>query len=1138
MTEGAGETASRSGTAVHTFLIADLRGYTRFTLEQGDEAAAQLTQKFAAVVRDMVSARGGEVLELRGDESLAMFDSARQALRAAAELQGRLADETLADHSLPLYTGIGLDAGEAVPVDGGYRGAALNLAARLCSLAGPGEVLASEAVTHLARRIDGLEYHERGTAELKGFADPVKVMEIRPSPPSSPQRVPSLRSTRGSRDAGEGEMPVSTSSPLPYHGRGAGGEGLSEGLRLPIGGFLGSLPAGVLVARDDELRRALTLVDDVMAGNGRLLMLVGEPGVGKTRLAQEVTLQLRDRGFLIAAGSCYESRQTSAFYPWVAALGALYAQAPPDLRPEVARRWPYLGKLLPGENLAVPAASDSEEDQERLFWSVTGFVQELAEITPVALLFDDLHWADAASLNLLQHIARFTRGDRVLLLGTYRDVEVGRQHPLEAALRELNRQGLIERIAVRRLDGAGTAELMGAALGEEEITEELAALLYERTEGNPFFVQQVMRVLVEKGDLYRENGRWARKAIGEIEVPESIRSVVGQRLARLADETQETLREASVLGQRFRFDDLVEMGHEEQETERRLDEACAAGLLRTSDGETYAFDHALTQQALYAELSPRRRRRLHLAAGEAIEGMPDRKRQGRTSELAWHFVQGDDPEKALRYALQAGDEAEAVFAHAEAEMQYRTALELARERDDERLQAESLEKLCGVLQTQARREEELELLAQAAALYSRLDDLEGEGRIAARTGWAYYLLDRTREGIAAVRRILPRFEGRPPTPALFQLHEALAGLLWMSGHPEEALEAADRALAAATTLGDERSVARAQGRRGLVLQALGRPDDALEAFDVAILLSEKSGDPDTLGRALNNMAFAWLRRGDSDRFMELERRALVNARRAGNPSMTAHGLVMLGFGEWMCGAIKAWHAHLTEALEIVRHLEITEWAWLETLAAFELSVEGHEDDARARLETLASEGERTGNTALLMRARDFLAEMDRVANRFGDSLGRLEPLLENPDIRAEDVPDVLIDLAETHLWKRTKADTRAARDLLSRLPPVEAREFLSHASGLVLGAWVTAREGNRAEADRLIEEALAFVRSLKYTWLEAYALDRYGMMLAELGDVREGRERLSKAITLYRQMGAVPYTRWGEERLAGLEDRV
>jgi len=166
------------GAEIRTFLIADVRGYTLFTQERGDEAAAKLAAKFAKLAREGVEARGGSVIELRGDEALAVFSSTRQALRASVELEARFVEETVADPSLPLAVGIGLDAGEAVQVEGGYRGGALNLAARLCGEAGPGEVLASSEVVHLARRVEGLKYLDRGSLHLRGLAGPVRVVRV------------------------------------------------------------------------------------------------------------------------------------------------------------------------------------------------------------------------------------------------------------------------------------------------------------------------------------------------------------------------------------------------------------------------------------------------------------------------------------------------------------------------------------------------------------------------------------------------------------------------------------------------------------------------------------------------------------------------------------------------------------------------------------------------------------------------------------------------------------------------------------------------------------------------------------------------------------------------------------------------
>jgi class 3 adenylate cyclase len=164
---------------VRTFLIADIRGYTRFTQERGDEAAARLVARFTSVTRETVETRGGTILEVRGDEALAAFASARQALRAAVELQVRFEEESRADPALPLNVGIGVDSGEAVHIDGGFRGAALNVAARLCGLARAGEVIATDSVIHLAGRLEGISYVDRGRVHLKGIPEPIHILELR-----------------------------------------------------------------------------------------------------------------------------------------------------------------------------------------------------------------------------------------------------------------------------------------------------------------------------------------------------------------------------------------------------------------------------------------------------------------------------------------------------------------------------------------------------------------------------------------------------------------------------------------------------------------------------------------------------------------------------------------------------------------------------------------------------------------------------------------------------------------------------------------------------------------------------------------------------------------------------------------------
>ena len=173
-------TGNATGGAIRTFMIADVRGYTSYTQTYGDQAAARLAAGFAAITREVVEGSSGELVELRGDEALTVFGSARDAIAAAVLLQERFVTETVADADMPLLVGIGIDVGEAIPVEGGYRGGALNLAARLCSLAAPGEILASTIATHLAGPLSGIEYEDRGATRMKGMRDSVPVVRVRP----------------------------------------------------------------------------------------------------------------------------------------------------------------------------------------------------------------------------------------------------------------------------------------------------------------------------------------------------------------------------------------------------------------------------------------------------------------------------------------------------------------------------------------------------------------------------------------------------------------------------------------------------------------------------------------------------------------------------------------------------------------------------------------------------------------------------------------------------------------------------------------------------------------------------------------------------------------------------------------------
>lgn len=1118
---------------IRTFLIADVRGYTRFTVEHGDEAAARLAARFADIVEDAVTAREGRVVELRGDEALVVFSSPRAALRGAAELQQRFAQER--GGSTPFEVGIGLDAGEAIPVKGGFRGAALNLAARLCSLAGRGEVLASDVLIHLARKIDGLEYIERGFVQLKGFADPVKVVEVRAmSPADGPEHstgdVPNSADSGATRD----DIPVQ---------------------QLPIGGFLGSLPSGMLVGRDGDMQHIRAAIEAVAVGEGRLIMLAGEPGVGKTRLAQEATLLARNRGFMVVTGTCYEPEQGTPFYPFLEAISHAYDAAPPSIHTAVRRQWPSLGKLLPAQSIPRPEeAAGSQEEQQRLFWAVTGFLQAITEYVPVALLLDDLQWADGSTLGLLQHLARHTRAHRVLLLGTYRDIDVDRRHPLEAVLLDLSRQQLLQRIAVHRLPVEGTAALVAHSLGVQDTSQEFATLLHSHTEGNPFFVQEVLRSLVERGDVYRENGHWSRRALEEIEVPESVRAVVGQRLSHLSEEAQTLLQEASVLGHTFVFDDLQHVdGRSEVEIERALDDAVTAGLVREAGSDIYAFNHNLTQQSLYGELSSRRKRRLHLAAGDTLEQQSAAVRERRLAEMARHFQQAEVPERALPYTMQVGDRAAAAFAHEDAARYYRTALDLAKQTGDRAREAEAYEKLGGLLTATIRYRAALEMLEPAARLFEEIHDRESEGRVVAQIGRVYYSIAAAQDGIARLEPAMKSLAGDDSPHALAGLTSVLGKLYFVRGRYLEALVCAERGATLAREAGQGGVLAESEITRGSALIQLGQWRSGLQALEEAIDIADSASDVYSVCRALQGAATVYLMQGDLERHQLSMQRALDVAGRMHNQRQIASATFGLFVNAFVRGLWQEAHRYADRVLEVMAELGATWHSTFHLVGLAALAVaEGNDDVAdRFLLECLEVSGP-TGDAQTFQGAQEIVAQKDLQHNHPTEARDRLESLLTEAQVERDPngrivsigtpLPGYLTGHGTFHAtgvlpllgWAYAATGDTAAANALSSA----GIEFAA-ANGLrlSLAEWYgikgasLARREQWTEAEAAFDQAVTLCRDIPYPYGEARMLYQLGYMWQARGEPERAQSAFERALTIFRQLGARPYIALTEEAL-------
>jgi tetratricopeptide (TPR) repeat protein/transcriptional regulator with XRE-family HTH domain len=906
--------------------------------------------------------------------------------------------------------------------------------------------------------------------------------------------------------------------------------------RLPIGGYLGSVPSGALIGRQAELHRMVVAIDEVPGGTGRTMLLAGEPGVGKTRLAQELTLRLHDRGFVIATGRSYEAEQSIPYYSFLDVLTTILHAAPSALRAEAPKRWPYLGVVLRDE-VGMPRLTGrpGADEMPWVLRAVAGFIEAAADTVPLALVLDDLHWADGATLKLLLYLSRRTRSSRVLLLGCFRDLEVHRQPMLAAALTEMEREGLMDRILVECLGEGDTRGLIASTLNEENVSEEFARLVHGHTDGNPFFVQQVMRMLVDRGDVFRRDGAWDRKAIFEIEVPGTVRAVIAQRLARLAGATQATLREASVLGQIFQFDDLQRMGgRAETEIEAALDEAAAAGLLKTADGETYGFDHALTQHALYGELSPRHRRRLHLAAGEAIEAGVRRESGARVEELARHFVRAGDRERALAYSLRAGDEAEAVFAHGEAEQHFRTALELARAVDDPALAAQAAEKLGIVLFMATRHAEAIKILDEAQALYRRLRDFEGEMQIAGWLAWSHYRRNEFRQALDRLLPVLERWRANPaPSWAASQLHRQLSTNLIELGQPEEAPDFSRCALTMARDIGDDRATRESLFSVGLSLWGVGRYAESAEVFCELTALAETSGDVETLEYGLAVLSQDYHGLGQIEKAWSTRERQIQLTRQVGDRDRIAFGLAQAAALAFYTGDWDRAQAFADEAADYARGPQGRYTSLAPGFAAWLRLVREETPEALATLETLAGADMTPDGPATEQQPVAFLSSWLLRSGESHAALTRAEAAI--PRLPPSEL--WLINLRQVATEARVEVGDylEAASRITTGLETAIRRHWL-----LEVPAWLRIRAKLMGRQERWEEARAAFQEALARTDMprnlpeRAIVLQDYGEILASAHERDEAQERLNEALSLCVTLGARAWSRSVERSLQTL----
>jgi tetratricopeptide (TPR) repeat protein/KaiC/GvpD/RAD55 family RecA-like ATPase len=651
-----------------------------------------------------------------------------------------------------------------------------------------------------------------------------------------------------------------------------------------------------LIDRVDELGLLREAVDKAVHGEGGVVFLYGEAGIGKTRLARELGAYARLRGMQVLYGRCpalFRMDGVPPYVLWREAIRNYLEVCTPEQLYKVIGFYPSeVSKLVPEVRQKLGAFPQSlpispEHERDRLFEAVSQFVTNISKEAPLLVVLDDLQWTDQSSLLLLHYLARGVYRESMLIFGAYRDTDVDEKHPLSPVLTELNRERLLRSVQLKRMSFDDVVEMIRRILEQDDVPMEFCKLVYEKTRGNPFFVEEVIKSLEEEGVIYQEEGKCKIKEISSIEFPKTIKSVIKTRISRLDDECQTVLTLASFVGNDFGFEALREVtGFEEDKLLELMDRMLKTGLIkeRVIRGESVcSFADVIYRDVLHEEVSPFRHKKLHGVVGCALEKVYAKKIDEHFGELALHFLESGDTEKALDYFLKAGEKAAKVYANTEAASYYQSALRLLEETEGAlREKGHVLERLGDIKGLVGEHDACMKYWNEALLLWRQLYEKENVSRLHRKIANVLWdAMGDTKKAEEHYDQALKILEASPESVELASLYQNMARMYYRTKDMTKALSWAEKAIELAKKLNAYEIIASSYASLGTIFSWTGDLEKGIECHERALKIALDNGYTETALLVYNNLAMA-LPAEEHDRIKEYLEEGLELAKKVGD----------------------------------------------------------------------------------------------------------------------------------------------------------------------------------------------------------------------------------------------------------------